>query len=193
MSGRNVRRLRNLMFDLRSGGVLAGSRRTHHAQEDAHDVVNTDVTALERIFGGRIRDHDVLVDVGCGKGRVLRWWAARTAGNRIVGLELDEEVAAETRERLRAEPRVEVIAGDAVANLPADGTLFYLHNPFGEQVVRAFAERLAELHPDRSGLRILYYNPAHAGAFEADPGWSVERVTIGAEGFHELCVIEPSA
>ena len=181
------------MFDLRSGGTLAGNRSTRHSGAGAHDVVNTDVTAIERVFSGRIRPGDVLVDVGCGKGRVLRWWAARTDAERIVGLELDEYVAAETRARLRDEPSVEVVTGDAVANLPADGTLFYLHNPFGEQVVRAFAERLKELHPDPTGLRILYYNPVHAGVFEADPTWSVERVALGTHGFHDLCVVEPSA
>lgn len=183
---RHVRRLRNLMFDLRSGSVLAGNRATRHAGEGAHDVVNTDVTALERIFDGRIRDDDVLVDVGCGKGRVLRWWAAKGAGRRIVGLELDEEVAARTRAQTEGDPRITVITGDAVANLPEDGSLFYLHNPFGEPVVRAFRDAVA----GRPGIRILYYNPVHADVFES--GWSVERESFG-EGFHELCVIEPSA
>jgi SAM-dependent methyltransferase len=181
-----VRRFRNLMFDLRHGSVLAGNRATRHLEAGAHDVVNTDVTALERIFEGRVRDDDVLVDVGCGKGRVLRWWAARTGAERIVGLELDEEIAAETRRRLRRESRVTVLAGDAVANLPADGTLFYLHNPFGAPVVGAFRDAVA----GRPGIRILYYNPVHAEEFGA--GWRVERVALG-EGFHDLCVIEPSA
>jgi SAM-dependent methyltransferase len=191
MSGRRARRLRNLMFDLRAGHVLAGNRASRHPS--AHDVVNTDVTALERIFEGRIRDGDVLVDVGCGKGRVLSWWAANSPGSRIVGLELDEQVAGETRARVRRHPRVSVIAGDAIENLPPDGTLFYLHNPFGEDTVRAFARRLGELRPGLAGIRILYYNPLHADVFEGDPAWSVERVSIGAERFHALCVIEPSA
>ena len=174
------------MFDLRHGSVLAGNRATRHSDEGAHDVVNTDVTALELIFAGRIGADDVLVDVGSGKGRVLRWWAARSPARRIVGLELDEEIAAETARRMRREQRVSVVAGDAVANLPDDGTLFYLHNPFGEPVVRAFRDAVS----GRPGIRILYYNPVHADVFAS--GWSVERVVLG-EGFHDLCVIEPSA
>jgi hypothetical protein len=190
MSGRRARRLRNLMFDLRTGHVLAGNRASRHPS--AHDVVNTDVTALERIFDGRVRDGDVLVDVGCGKGRVLSWWASTFPGSRLVGLELDEQVAEETRRRVQRNSQTTVIAGDAIANLPADGTLFYLHNPFGEATVRGFAQRLAELRPGMAGIRILYYNPLHADVFEDDPAWSVERVSIGAERFHALCVIEPS-
>jgi Methyltransferase domain len=181
------------MFDLRSGGVLAGNVASRHVDAGAHDVVNSDVTALERIFSGRIRADDVLVDVGCGKGRVLRWWAARGAGQRIVGLELDAEVAERTRAQVGHDPRVTVTAGDAVANVPEDGTLFYLNNPFAEPVVRAFRDRVAALRGASPPPRILYYNPVHVDVFESDPSWSVERVSIGESGFHDLCVIEPSA
>jgi len=190
-SGRRIRMLRNLMFDLRSGGLRRGNVATRHADTDAVDVINSDVTALERIFEGRIGPSDVLVDVGCGKGRVIAWWLRAGATGRIVGLELDEQVAEQTRERLRDHPNVSIVAGDAVENVPPDGSLFYVHNPFGERTLRAFAERVKRLHgSDGSSVRILYYNPVHAGVFESDPAWRVERVAIGGDGFHPLCVIE---
>jgi SAM-dependent methyltransferase len=190
LSGRRIRRLRNLAFDLRSGSLLVGNVTSSHGDDGAHDVVNTDVTALERIFEGRIRDSDVLVDVGCGKGRVITWSLRQGVASRIVGLELDEEVAEQTRRRLRRHPNVTVLTGDAVDNVPPDGSLFYMHNPFGEAVVRAFAERLKEVHAPGGDVRILYYNPVHVEVFRSDPAWRVEDVRVGGRRFHLLCVIQ---
>ena len=185
--------LRNFAFDLRSGGLLKGNVASRHSDEGAHDVVNTDITAIERIFQGRLRESDVLVDVGCGKGRVIAWWIRQGVGSRIVGLELDEGVAEQTRRRLRRHPNVTVLTGDAVDNVPPDGSLFYMHNPFGEAVVRAFAERLKAIHPAGDGVRILYYNPVHVEVFRSDPAWTVEDVRGGGRRFHLLCVIQLAA
>jgi SAM-dependent methyltransferase len=184
---RGVRMGRNLAFDLRNGGLLRG--RVGGSREGSSDTVNTDVTALDRIFHGRIADDDVLVDVGCGKGRVLLWWARRRPGNRIVGLELSVRVATETRKRVAAYPNISVITGDAVALVPPEGTLLFLYNPFGEQTMRAFTVRLDELAAAGSRPTLLYYNPLHAAVFRADPAWVVEDVTIGGADYHALCVI----
>ena len=185
---RGVRMLRNLVFDVRSGGVRRGNL-DGSAHDDAIDVVNSDVTALERIFRERISPEDVLVDVGCGKGRVLSWWASRGGGNRIIGLEISDDVAGETRRRLRNYPNVVVIPGDAIANLPADGTVFFLYHPFGERTVRAFSERAKELFAGRPRASVLYYNPVHADVFRADAAWTVDDVSIGGAAYHRLCVI----
>jgi SAM-dependent methyltransferase len=189
-SGRRIRRLRNLAFDLRSGGLRRGNVPSRHSEGGAQDVVNTDITALERIFDDRIEESDVLVDVGCGKGRVIAWWLRNGVGTRVVGLELDEEIAEETRRRLRKHPNVSIVTGNAIENVPADGSLFYIHNPFGEALVRELSERMKQIHPDGRGVRILYYNPVHAAVFRSDPSWTVEDVTIGGDSFHALCAIE---
>ena len=88
-----------------------------------------------------VEESDVLVDVGCGKGRVIISGLGRGFTNRIVGLELDEDVAAATRKRLTSYPNVTVLTGDAVENLPEDGTLFYLFNSFEQPIVTRFKAR----------------------------------------------------
>lgn len=47
--------------------------------------------------------------------------------------------------------------------------------------------------PGRRLRDLMYYNPVHSSVFEADPTWSVERIALGTHGFHDLCVVEPSA
>jgi methyltransferase family protein len=187
-SGRRIRMLRDVLFDLRHRSLLRGTVPSRHRQ--SVQIANTDVTALERIFRGRIRGSDVLVDVGCGKGRVIHWWLSQGIRQPIIGLEVDEEIAERTRQRLRRYPNVTIITGDAVANLPRDATLFYLYHPFSEPVVRAFSKRMKDLYGARRPVTVLYYNPVHADVFRSDPAWEVQNLTIGGDSFHRLCVLE---
>jgi SAM-dependent methyltransferase len=165
----------NLAYDLRFGEILRGDIPTRFAELDAERSANVSYYSLSLIFKDEtIAPDDVLVDVGCGKGRVLNWWLSKRLPNRIVGLELDPEVAAHTRHRLRKHPNVTIIAGDAVEHLPADGTLFFLFNPFHEAVVSRFKEKVLQL-PRRDRIRIHYNNCVHVDVFENDPRFSVEH------------------
>lgn len=165
----------NLVYDLRFGETLRGDVETPFSELGAEKTSNIPYFSLSLIFHGEtIAADDVLVDVGCGKGRVINWWLSRRLPNRMVGLELNPEVAARTRERLQRYCNVSIITGDGIENLPADGTLFFLFNPFGEAVVDRFKQRVLDL-PRRDRLRIYYYNCVHAEAFENDPRFSLER------------------
>jgi hypothetical protein len=128
-AGRLSRRLRNLWFDLRFGGPRGGSVR--NTIPGAMDVVNTDYRLMPQLFDGRIDPSDVLVDIGSGKGRVLNYWLSLGLGNRIIGIELNEAVAAKTSQRLRRCRNATILAGDAIDLLPEDGSLFFLYNPVG--------------------------------------------------------------
>jgi len=87
---------RTLATDLRYGAILSGNVGTRYRQAGAYNVVNTPYAVLPQVFAGRIGRDDVLVDVGCGKGRVINWWLSRGLRNRMYGIEIDPEVAAAT-------------------------------------------------------------------------------------------------
>jgi hypothetical protein len=120
---------------------------------DAH----TDYSALPHIFKNRIKTSDVLVDIGCRKGRVINWWLSQGLRNRMIGIELDEKIANGTRKRLRRYENVSIIHGDASHNIPAGGTLFYLYNPFPKPVVKASKDRLMNIFGERGDITLLYY------------------------------------
>src|SRR4249919_4103205 len=65
---------RNVVIDLRYGPFLGGTVSTRYRHEGAHPVGNSDYLVLRAIFEGRVQDGDLLVDVGCGRGRVLNHW-----------------------------------------------------------------------------------------------------------------------
>lgn len=176
MNVRRVRRLptivRNAVRDLRYGGLLGGTIKTKQAHLGAHNVSNTEYDELSRLFAEvEVAPDDVIVDVGCGKGRAINWFLSRYPRNAIYGIELDPEVCARTARRLRRRPNVTIVCGDATELLPEDGTLFYLFNPFGEPVLRKFAEALLRTGSERR--RIVYYNCKFLEPFQSDPRFEV--------------------
>ncbi len=188
-----IRIVRNALIDLRYGGLLSGVVKTRYAHLGAVETANCDYEALSHIFANRIKPSDVLVDIGCGKGRVINWWLHNGLCNRIIGIELDEEIANRTRQRVRKYKNVTIIAGDAIQNIPADGTLFYLYNPFDAQIMEAFKNRLMSLFGKDSDITILYYNCRHVHVFQEDPAWIVKVTDVGGHSafpFPQLAVIK---
>jgi SAM-dependent methyltransferase len=169
---RTVRRFptiaRHAIRDLRYGGFLGGTIKTRHAHLGAHDVGNAEYDELGRLFANvDVRPDDVIVDVGCGKGRAINWFLSEYPENRIYGIELEPDVCERTARRLRRYPNVTILCGDATELLPEDGTLFYLFNPFDESVMARFAEAL--LRSSKEGRRVVYYNAKYPAPFEHEP------------------------
>jgi SAM-dependent methyltransferase len=174
---RAPRALANAVRDLRYGGILGGTQRTRFAHLGAHDVGNADYEDLEVLFAAAgLRPEDVVVDVGCGKGRVLNWLLSRSPRSRVYGLELDPDVCAATARRLRRHRQVTVRCGDATELLPPDGTLFFLFNPFDETVMRRFAAALLAL--PEGPRRVVYHNCKFVDVFREDPRFEVEPIAL---------------
>jgi len=95
-----IKRLRTALTDLRYGAILKGSVVSRYSHLGATATENSDYKQLATLFHDKIRPTDVLVDIGCGKGRVLNWWLDHYRDHKIYGIELDSIIAEETRRRL---------------------------------------------------------------------------------------------
>ena len=135
---------------------------------------------MEQIFAGEIETGDVLVDIGCGYGRVINWWLDHYPDHQMIGIELDEGVAGDAQTRLGKYPNVEIIQGDAIANLPENGTVFYMYNPFGAEIVADLKARFDRLFAGKKSVKIIYYNCKHLEEFTADPHWTVEEKPLNS-------------
>src|SRR5437868_1020243 len=148
------------LMDLRFGGrLLHGREDSSYAHLGAHPIEHTGYDVLPVLFDGRVREREVLVDIGCGRGRVLNWWLIHYPGRRIYGIELEPSVGERTQRRMRNYDDVTVLLGDACSLIPADGSLFYLNNPFDAAVMRRFASEIAKSPRASNELvrRILYH------------------------------------
>jgi hypothetical protein len=150
-------------IDLRFGGKLCATNLDETIYKDGrHTMVHSDYHVLRDIFSQvPIAKDDVLVDVGCGEGRVINFWLSRGLKNQIIGLEIVDEVARRTRERYRKYPNVSIIHDDAVANPPPNGTIFFLYNPFGEDQVSLFERAVRNFKGT-----IVYYQNNYMNAFD---------------------------
>ena len=179
---------RNAVRDLRYGSFLGGTVKTRYEHLGAHDVGNVEYEDLPPLFApANVQPDDVIVDVGAGKGRSINWLLDRFPRNRIVGIELDPEIAAKTARRLRRFPNVTILSGDATELLPRDGTVFYLFNPFDANVMRRFIDAFTAdgMDPRR---RIVYHNCKDVQLYRDDPRFHVEEIALPSGSFRAALI-----
>jgi len=159
------------IVDLRFGGRICRTNLDGAVYTDGrHTMVHSHYLVLKDIFAQvPISEQDVLVDVGCGEGRVINFWLSRGLRNPIVGIEFVHNVAQRAKARYSKYPNVSIVEGDALSNLPENGTIFFLYNPFSDETVASF-ERIARVR----AATIVYYNnncmaPFENGSWDINP------------------------
>ena len=117
---------------------------------------------------------DVVYDIGCGMGRPLCLFA-RMGVRRCVGIELSPELAGIARRNAdvlrHPKSAIEIVQGDAALADYSDGTVFFLHNPFGAQTMRSVIDRVHQsltLHP--RVIRVLYLYSVQEAVLQ-ESGW----------------------
>jgi len=115
-----------------------------------------------------------LVDLGCGRGRVV-CWAAQHPFRAVVGVEFSAQLAAEAATNLAAlrkqgrvrAKRADIRKEDAMAfEPPQDPTIYYLYNPFSAPILEQVLNNLrrAEL----TGVHyLIYFNAVEESLFRS--------------------------
>jgi SAM-dependent methyltransferase len=168
---RYSRKLRNASWELRLNIRTSGVDHdvSHHPDAVPYEALG--YPAIWTIFDElRMGPADVFVDIGCGKGRVT-CCAARLGVRRVVGLEVNPRLALIARKnaaRMRGRHApITILDGPAEEADIADGTVFFLFNPFGEPTCRKMAASIEAATADRdTPARIVYVLPRHREAFE---------------------------
>ena len=174
---------RDIYLDHKYGGWCGGIIRSPYPQLGARGTQSIHYWQLMKLFREvPIRETDILVDVGCGKGRVINYWLHMGCNNPIIGVELNEKVAEWTRERLKGYPNVTIICGNILNHIPSGSTLFFLYNPFLEPIWRDFKAALEQKDQERSDVRVLYHHCLHRDVFDNDPAWEVVNLSSAVVG-----------
>ncbi len=85
-----------------------------------------------------------------------------------------------------------IIMGDALENIPTDGTIFYLFNPFDERVMVQFRDKMEALFLGKKEIVIIYYRPLHLNVFSNPLTWKVEKFEIPLEALDSSYSNSPS-
>ena len=125
-----IETIRDFVIDEQYGGRCGGTYHSRWNDRGYRGTSSTHHYYLRNAFldhNVRIDEADVLVDVGCGKGRVLNYWLHRGLRNHMVGIEIDERWAEFAARRLARFPNVDILCGDAFdLILPRWDDLFHL-------------------------------------------------------------------
>lgn len=161
-------------FDLRHGTDTAGRivldalKISGDNKSRGVNYTPTHASAFRRLIGSLSLPSDsVLVDLGCGKGKVLLL-ASQYRFQRIVGVEFSPELCAVAksnvssfRKRAAITNDLEIIERDAADYaIENDQNVFFLFNPFDAVVMgQVIANIQASLERRRRRVWIVYNNP----------------------------------
>lgn len=123
----------------------------------------TPYSVLERLANsGLIRKKDVLLDYGCGKGRVDFFLSYQTKA-KTIGIEYDERIYQGASNNLMtavSRRRAEMILAKAETyEVPAEVNRCYFFNPFSVEILRKVMARILESYYEepREILLFFYY------------------------------------
>ena len=148
---------------------------------------------LPRVLRVReVRPHDVFVEYGCGKGRIVYQAAKRYPFRRVVGVDIAPQLTEVARENIRRNRErltcqdVEVVTADATEFEPPDDmTHAYFYNPFGGQVFERVIENIVrslDRHPRT--VTIIYCYPFNADVIERTGRFEHVRTLKGIRRRH---------
>ena len=134
----------------------------------------------------KIRNEDILMDIGCGKGKVM-CICSRYPFRKILGLELSPDLAAVARRNFKTLglDRCEVIVGDAAVFTDYDEcTFLYMFNPVPEEVFRSLLANVTEslLRRPRKCV-LIYMNPLYHDMIEKESPFRLRHTVKAAIGW----------
>ena len=135
------------------------------ADEYHHPYEPTPYSVLERMAeSGFFREGDVVLDYGCGKGRVGFFLSYRTKA-KTIGIEYDEriyQVALENQNTTisRRKPAF-VLTRAEEYEVPPDVNRCYFFNPFSVEILHKVMARVLESYYENPReLRLFFYYPS---------------------------------
>ena len=141
--------------------IKTTGRDETNADQYHHPYEPTPYCVLERLAdSGLIREEDVLLDYGCGKGRVGFFLAHQTKA-KTIGIEYDARIYADALEnRKTARTKADfVLAGAEEYQVPPEVNRCYFFNPFSPEILHKAMARILEAYyrNPREVLLFFYY------------------------------------
>lgn len=141
-------------------GIMTVGRDGSHSDEYHFPYEPTPYCVLERLAdSGYFSKENVVVDYGCGKGRVgffLNW----KIDCRTVGVEFDGTLysqAKENQNRCGQRDGVEFLCVSAEEYAVKDADRFYFFNPFSEEILKTVLGRIMDSYYDEPREMLLFF------------------------------------
>lgn len=145
--------------------IKTGGRDDTNADEYRYPYEPTPYCVLERLENAGLFDKDdVVLDYGCGKGRVGFYLSYRTKA-KVIGIEYDDHIYQNALENNRtAVPRAKADFVSVRAEeyeVPHDVNRCYFFNPFSVEILRQVMARILEsYYADPRDILLFFYYPS---------------------------------
>lgn len=145
--------------------IKTSGRDDSHANTYNYPYEPTPYEVLERVArSGYIGKKNILIDYGCGKGRVSFYFANQLKCH-TVGIEYDErlyERAIANQETFVTKKRTEFKLMKAQDyEVPEDADRFFFFNPFSETVLRSVMKNILDSYYEKPReLMLFFYYPS---------------------------------
>lgn len=147
--------------------IKTTGRDDTNADQYRHPYEPTPYSVLERLAdSGFFGKEDVLLDYGCGKGRVGFFLSWRTK-MKTIGIEYDEQIyfdALENRKTVNSKIKPDFVMVSAEAyEVPPDVNRCYFFNPFSVEIFHKVMARILEsYYADPREIFLFFYYPEDA-------------------------------
>lgn len=147
--------------------IQTTGRDDKHADQFHHPYEPTPYCVLKRLAeSGYVTKDSVLVDYGCGKGRV-GFFLAHKIGCKCIGLEYDPPIFKQAEENLatfaKQKPtanRVSFLCENAEKYNVTDADCFYFFNPFTVEILRSVMQQIiGSYYENPRTMRLFFYYP----------------------------------
>lgn len=145
--------------------IKTSGRDDSNSDQYRYPYEPTPYCVLERLANsGFIRKRDVVLDYGCGKGRVDFFLAYQAKANTI-GIEYDERIyqtVLENQKNAISRTRTEFVLAKAEEyEVPTEVNRFYFFNPFSVELLRKVMARITEsYYEDPREILLFFYYPS---------------------------------
>ena len=138
-------------------------RLDEHADQYRYPYEPTPYVVLERLAeSGYISRENILIDYGCGKGRV-GLFLHHAIGCETIGLEFDKDIflqAVGNKEAAAKGNGVIFYHADAAEFSVVDADCFYFFNPFSVEILKSVMGRIMESYYENPRkMRLFFYYP----------------------------------
>ena len=140
----------------------------YHEKDDSNHsrYEPTDYAVLERLAeSGHVSKDDILIDYGCGKGRVSFCMHYLT-GCSTIGIEYNEELCTAAEANLKTYSgrrdgnKISFVCESAENHIVESANCFYFFNPFSEKILRSVLGRIYESWYARPRpMKLFFYFP----------------------------------
>lgn len=168
--------LYTIYMDYRIAGCSLQKNLVCNSGEEIYPVQSASYRILRCLIRElEFESSDVVVDIGCGWGRLLGYLLEKgDQVKELYGIEINEQAATVACHIFQNNPRVHIFHADAVKLYIPSATVLLLFNPFGAGVLENFLDAVEKqaAHP----IRIYYIHAVYESVFaERKNRWKLHK------------------